>query len=124
MSDSLVTVRGYSTLIAAEIARAKLEACGVFAVVPDHLSVGIVGELIGGHSGIRLQVPASQLERARELLELEAERTHADPTRSLPTCSCPACGAPISRSSRWRMLARWRALRCAACGRDPRELAG
>ncbi len=68
-----MTVCGYGTLLEAQIVCAQLTAAGVFAVVPDQLSGGIVGDFIGGTAGIRVQVPQSQLARARAVLALPAE---------------------------------------------------
>jgi len=70
MSERWVTLCGYGSLIEAQIVRGRLEAAGIAALVPDSLSGGIVGELIGGSGGIRVQVRASDFEEALEVLEL------------------------------------------------------
>lgn len=67
MSDNLVTVKSYSFLHEAELARTKLEAEGILAFVLDVHSVG-TNLPISLSAGIRLQVRRSDLEKAKALL--------------------------------------------------------
>ena len=122
--DSLVTVQGFSTLAEALLAQGRLHAHGIDAHVPDHHSAGIVGDLVAGSAGIRLQVSTGDLEHARELLGLHAVVAPRAP--EVANTPCPACGAPclpVRRLPVLGRLVRSRKLRCSACGHDPRTLA-
>jgi hypothetical protein len=101
---SLTTVARYRDLPTAELARSRLEAEGIEAVLLDRNLVAqdwLVSNAIGG---VRLQVPAEEAARAREIL---AEDGTADLAAtfegSLPPAKdevCPSCGSERVRGSR------------------------
>jgi len=64
MTESWVTLTVFDALLAAEIACGRLRVEGIACALADRslLQLGIVAD------GIELQVPASQLEQAREAL--------------------------------------------------------
>jgi len=70
--DELTTVTTFATRAEADLAQERLQLEGVDAFVMDELTAGVMPYLAGA-SGIRLQVPTEQLEKAREVLGLTAE---------------------------------------------------
>ena len=64
MTESWVTLTVFDTLAAAKIARGRLQVEGVACALADRslLPLGLIAD------GIELQVPAAQLEQAREVL--------------------------------------------------------
>jgi len=69
--DELTTVTTFSTRAEADLAKERLESEGVAAFVMDEVTSGVMPYLMGS-SGIRLQVPTEQLDKAREVLGIEA----------------------------------------------------
>jgi hypothetical protein len=69
MSDELVTVATFDDPVKAAMARNYLEAGGVRAFLLDDLTVGMTWGLSNAVGGIKLQVKASHVLRAEELLE-------------------------------------------------------
>jgi hypothetical protein len=67
--DELTTVATFATRAEADLAQDRLKGEGVDAFVLDEVTAGVMPYLTGA-SGIRLQVPTEQLERAREALGL------------------------------------------------------
>jgi hypothetical protein len=78
MADELVTVATYPFAGSAEVVRMRLEAEGIPAFVADAETVSM-NWLFGNAVGwVKLQVPASQAEKARAFLEqLEKRRARA-----------------------------------------------
>lgn len=77
MSDSpfdferLVTIKTLSTPWEAQLARARLEAEGIHAVVADENFVRLYGALSDAVGGVKLQVREEDVARATELLRTE-----------------------------------------------------
>jgi len=69
--DELTTVATYSTRAEADLAQDHLRVEGVEAFVMDEMTAGAMPYL-GGSIGVRVQVPTGELERAREILGVEA----------------------------------------------------
>ena len=83
----LTTVMTYSVQYEAEMARSLLEESGIEAYMADENLVGInalYGPAIGG---IKLQVPADQAEKAREILQ----------QKEPPRPNCVYCGSEDTR---------------------------
>jgi len=81
----MITLASYRSLMAAELARARLAAGGIQAAVADAAFYTLgYGALLGG---VRLQVPAADAERAKEIL---AAAGMAD----LPDAEADLAGAP------------------------------
>jgi hypothetical protein len=84
MSGELVTVATFNDPIQAAMARNYLEAGGVRALLLDEMTVltGLLGNAIGG---IKLQVPASDMERAEFLLsDLPGDDPEDDESLAIP----------------------------------------
>jgi hypothetical protein len=69
--DELTTVMTFSTRAEADLAEERLRNEGVDAFVIDEMTSGVM-PFVTGVAGIRVQVPTEQLEKAREVLGLEA----------------------------------------------------
>ena len=85
--DDLVTVDRFLFLAEAELARARLEAAGIDAVLADENVVRLSWGDAQAHGGVRLQVRRSDAEEAREVLWSAA----AEPLLSEP--SLPPAGS-------------------------------
>ncbi|HEY5998697.1 MAG TPA: DUF2007 domain-containing protein [bacterium] len=69
MDDELVTIERFLDRVDAQVARSRLEAAGIEAVLADEGMGGLFG--YGLVKGVRLQVPAGDEARARALLAEE-----------------------------------------------------
>jgi hypothetical protein len=65
--DDLVTVASFPDVAEAELARERLGLEGIRAFVIDEQTAGVMPYLTGS-TGVRVQVVAKDLERAREIL--------------------------------------------------------
>lgn len=72
MGDEWVTIERFLDRIGAQVARSRLEAAGVRAVLADEGMGGLFG--YGLIKGVRLQVPAEDEVRAREILDEAPEQ--------------------------------------------------
>lgn len=68
--DDLVTVTSFSDVAEAELARERLELEGIRAFVIDAQMAGVMPYIASSTGGVRVQVKPSDLERAREILQL------------------------------------------------------
>jgi hypothetical protein len=88
----MITVARFSLAIEAHIARAKLESEGIPAFVADEHTITAQWLYSNAMGGVRLQVPNSCANNAREILA-------TDYTESLVTeqgfdpVTCPSCGS-------------------------------
>jgi hypothetical protein len=80
LTENIVTLVRFSTGWEAQIARGQLQANGIPAFVADESAV----TALGGSFGIRLQVRASDLDRAREILDLPEEDATLDEILDFP----------------------------------------
>ena len=71
--DDLVTVDRYLFLAEAELARTRLEAAGIDAVLADENVVRLSWGDAQAHGGVRLQVRRRDAEEAREVLDEEGD---------------------------------------------------
>lgn len=87
----------------ARMARTLLEAHNIRVVIPDEFMVQANWGMLYAIGGVRLQVPAASVERARELFE--REREPSDPECSVARCH--KCGAdqlePAALSRSWAL---------------------
>ena len=104
MEDAItwVTLRSYSTPIEAHLARGHLETEGVPCFLRDEHTIGmnwLYSNLLGG---VRLCVPESELDRAREIL---AGKLFAEEPKEL---TCPECGSSrvqdLSQRKKWALF--------------------
>ena len=136
----LKTIARFRDVPAAQLARSRLEADGIQASLlgVNHVSINwFASQAIGG---IRLQVPAEDGERARELLQQDrSEDLEGVPEADLPAAmgeECPRCGSKrVHRSQLAQQTKAWsmffglpfvllallfgswrRRFRCSACG--------
>jgi len=68
--DDLVTVTSFPDVAEAELARERLELEGIAAFVIDGQMAGVMPYIANSTGGVRVQVKPSDLERAREILQL------------------------------------------------------
>jgi Putative prokaryotic signal transducing protein len=78
--DELTTVMTFSTRAEADLAQERLQSEGVDAFVMDETTSGVMPYLMAA-SGIRLQVPTEQVEKAREILGLADAPPEGKPFR-------------------------------------------
>jgi len=75
--DRWVVLATYGTLHEAYVVRSALEASGILCSMPEEHTAGARSELVIAMQGVRVMVPASELERARDLLRAgETRRAH------------------------------------------------
>ncbi len=124
LSDAPITVASYTHPTEAHIAKMKLESEGVPVFMLSDNLVSANWLLSSALGGIQLQVPPSEVSRAREIL---GSATEVD-----PSATCPACGSSkLRRSKFWWKVAflavhflhiplpfRGGALKCVECGHE------
>jgi len=106
MSEALVVVDSFAYYADAAVAKALLEEAGLKPILENVYSADVWTGAIGQ---IRVQVPESQADRARQLLREIRESTLRSWSRSRRPAdpdSCIRCGAPMAPD----------ADRCARCG--------
>ena len=125
----LVTVRAFSTVIDAHVACAVLQAAGVDASLRDEHVVSMQWLFSNAVGGVKLQVPADQVEMARDVLDPPAP-VDGIPAAAAGTDACPQCGGARAESVLWGRqpaVLTWlvmgvplfpirRLRRCASCG--------
>ncbi len=132
MSDvsELVVARSFSYPFEAELARGALEAAGIDASIRNANVVRIDWFLSNAVGGVCLMVPREELDRAREVLESQAEP--AEDLGEAEVMRCPRCGGTATEMIHPPLGARWmawiwvvlsvdawfmlRRRRCEACG--------
>ncbi len=123
MSDSPITIARFDHPTEANLARMRLESEGVPAFLQslNHASANWI--ISGALGGIQLQVPPSEVARAREILDLPA-------VAEISTVACPECASEnVHRSALSRKVSLLSVhlfaiplpfsrsgLRCAECG--------
>lgn len=99
----LETIATFRDVPAAELARSRLEADGIRAVLLDVHYVSMNWHLSQAVGGVRLQVPAAQAAAARDLLRRDRTvELLATPEAELPAAPdelCPRCGSEEVRPS-------------------------
>ena len=104
---SVKTVASFREPYHAHIAKGKLETEGIPAVVVDEHLVQIYWVLSQAIGGVKIQVSEADVERAREILELDyieelsvAEEAQLSPA---PEDICPKCGSDSISSNRYSL---------------------
>lgn len=91
MSIDFVTVATYWNAAEAELARAVLEGEGIHACLEGEATARWMWYWANALGGIKVQVPASEAQRAREILQ---RKPPADSKRGAPQ-RCGECGAEV-----------------------------
>lgn len=104
MAKDFVTIATFLTLPEAEAARLHLETEGVPAILADAEIVSMDWLLGNAVGNIKLRVPISRVDAARQLLdEIEAKREQRRDQESsdpdLPDDRCLACGAEMAEDA-------------------------
>jgi hypothetical protein len=73
--DRWVVLATYMNLADAYLARSVLQGSNIACAMPEEHTAGARSELVVAMQGIRLMVPASELERARDLLASKGKNT-------------------------------------------------
>src|SRR6185437_8815829 len=89
-SDPLITIASFALPVEAHLARTKLESEGIEAHVADENIVSINWLYSNAVGGVKLQVPESQADRARQILQ--AVRSASG--QAVLMMPCPKCQAP------------------------------
>lgn len=88
----MITIATYRSLISAELAKTRLASGNVRAVIADACSYALgYGSLI---DGVRLQVAATDAERAKEILEATELAPDAASMAESPAAEADSVGAP------------------------------
>jgi len=96
MSEEWVAVATFSQPVEAHLALTKLESEGVLCIVSDEYVVSVNWLLSGAVGGVKVMVPASEAEFARDLLRPQphlvqvADETHARDSDD-EDLVCPQC---------------------------------
>ena len=90
---NLVTIAVYSHPYEADLAKARVEAEGIPAFVADEFMVNLNWLYSNAIGGIRLQVPESDVELAREVLFTNSEDLPDISPNEEPDSICPKCGS-------------------------------
>ena len=121
----LVTAGSYLDALEAHLARSKLEREGIRAYLADENIVNLDWFYTQAVGGVKVQVEAHDVARAREVLRAKPEETGAP--RAIEGYTCPACGSEDVRLNlfglRLSFFFLWlcalplpfRPLRCGAC---------
>lgn len=97
--DALVTVASFTDAIAAHIARGRLAAEGIDAIVADEHVVWADWLYSNAVGGVKLRVAASEAPRARAVLQALAQGDFAAPDEDVAP-RCPRCGGAIAADRR------------------------
>jgi hypothetical protein len=74
-ADRWVVLETYLNLQEAYVTRSVLEASDIPCLLPEEHTAGARSELVFAMRGVRVMVPASELERARDLLASKGKNT-------------------------------------------------
>jgi hypothetical protein len=97
MDEELVTVARFSTPQEAHLAKAQLAANDIDALILDEHTVGANWLFSNAVGGVRVQVAASEVERALEILDAEDVLDESGPVdEGSGWGACPACGSERS----------------------------
>lgn len=114
MSGKLVTIRAFSTLWEAEMARSRLDAEGVPAFVKDGHTINMNWLYSNALGGVKVQVAERELEKARQILSAPFEVEVRDEGAEGCLIECPRCG---NENIHYRVTGRrWTFLTWTLCG--------
>lgn len=94
--SKLVVIAVFDDQPSAQVARAKLDAYGIPAVLPDANFIGANWHWTAGSGGIRLMVPAAVADEATALLAETGPATEDDNIDTCPACSSGDVFRPAS----------------------------
>lgn len=87
---SWVTVRAFTSVTEAQFAGSALEAAGLDVRLGDQHLIAMQWMYSNAVGGVKVQVPADQVDEARQILDVPAEvddpRAIVDPSEACPTC--------------------------------------
>jgi hypothetical protein len=93
MTEELVRIGSYSTLYEANLVKSELEAFGIQGQLRDAAAIGANWLWSNALGGVKVQVPESQADEARLILEAEPECEIDAPAAAV----CPGCGGGHTR---------------------------
>ena len=94
MPDALVTIRAYSTLFEADLARSELEAFGFSVFLADVDTIHMNWLWSNALGGIKVQVLESEAEEAQQILCSQPDEPQEGQDISEGTVgACPYCGS-------------------------------
>lgn len=128
--QGLVVVRSFSRPHEAHLACSALQAAGIDARLADEYVVTADWLYSNAVGGVKVLVPAGEVEAARTVLDIPAISEPAESADRSAAAACPRCGshdlAPATRGRRssflvWLLLGfplipMLRRTRCASCG--------
>jgi hypothetical protein len=88
--EGLVRIGSYSTWYEANLVKSELEAFGIQGQLRDACVIGVNWLWSNALGGIKVQVPESQADEARVILE-------AEPEEEREAAACPGCGGGNTR---------------------------
>ena len=95
MPDGLVTLTAYVNAYEAHIAKACLEEAGILVFLQDAETAGLYWHMSNAIGGVKLQVPAGDVERAMDILAKAIPEAKKDPNLSSDDSEvsvCLSCG--------------------------------
>jgi hypothetical protein len=121
LHPAVITIARCSSLVEAQLVRARLGAHGIAAHLPEERSAAVLCESFDGTSGVRVLVAGGDAARACEVLGLGGASKPADARPGAPARHCEVCRAPRPEPAARVRLPRWIRLRarrraCAVCG--------
>jgi hypothetical protein len=96
----LVTVRAFATVIDAQVACAVLQSAGLGASLRDEHVVSMYWLFSNAVGGVKLQVPADQVDVAQDLLDPPAPVGEAT-AATVEQDACEQCGGTRAESVLW-----------------------
>ena len=102
----LITVASYPDALQAHLARGRLEAEGIPAVIADEYYVSANWMMSNALGGVKVQVGERMADRAVEILrQLDAGEFAVDDAGQPGPDTCPRCGSASvdTRSGSWRV---------------------
>ena len=97
MPEGLVRIGSYSTLYEANLVKSELEAFGIEGELRDAGAISANWLWSNALGGIKMQVPESQADEARVILEAEPEEEIDAPGGPAAATVCPGCGGSHTR---------------------------
>ncbi len=94
MPEALLTIGAYSTWFEAHLIKSELEAFDLHPIVVDAHTVNMNWLWSNAIGGVKVQIPASEAEEARRILELDpAEPQTEFYSNETAATACPLCGS-------------------------------
>ncbi|MBS1615246.1 MAG: DUF2007 domain-containing protein [Bacteroidetes bacterium] len=108
--EELVTVRTYTYAYEAALAKSRLQSEDIYCFLKDELTIQANPFYSNALGGVKLQVPASEVRRAVDILDTMSERSIGDQPKTISVHTangmideCPAClsdeVSPVKKAS-------------------------